>query len=151
MAPLGKGKGMDLIINSMLTIPSKELKWRFSRSSGPGGQGINTTDSRVELIYDIKRSSSIGPIHKQRLLKQLESRCIKGCLVIVASEERSQYQNRQLALTRLAGLLRKGLRKSPQPRKATKPTRAAQIRRIQTKKRRGALKKKRQSNPSSDD
>ena len=142
---------MDLTINSRLIIPSKELKWRFSRSSGPGGQGVNTTDSRVELVFDIKRSSVIGSFHKQRLLKQLKSRCIYGCLNIVAAKERSQYQNRQLALARLAGLLREGLKPPPKSRKATKPTRASQKRRITTKKHRGALKQKRQSKPSADD
>ncbi len=81
---------MDLAINSRLVIPSNELKWRFSRSSGPGGQGVNTTDSRVELGFDIKNSSVISPFHKQRLLKTLENRCANGCLNIVIKEERSQ-------------------------------------------------------------
>tara|TARA_Y100001968_G_C19078542_1_gene581864 strand:+ start:234 stop:662 length:429 start_codon:yes stop_codon:yes gene_type:complete len=142
---------MDLAINSHLIIPSKELKWRFSRSSGPGGQGVNTTDSRVELLFDIKRSSVIGPFLKQRLLIKLGARCINGCLKIVASEERSQYQNRQFALARLADLLRAGIKPPPKPRKATKPTRASQKRRITAKKQRSALKQKRQSKPSRDD
>ena len=139
---------MDLTINSNLVIPSKELKWQFSRSSGPGGQGINTTDSRVELVFDINLSSVIGPFHKQRLLQQLESRCINGCLHVVAAEERSQYQNRQLALARLVDLLREGLKPPPQSRKATKPTRASKKRRIAAKKHRSALKQRRQSRPS---
>ena len=95
---------MDLTINSQLVIPSKELKWRFSRSSGPGGQGVNTTDSRVELLFDITSSSVISPFHKERLLKNLKSRSINGLLTIAAAEERSQHQNRQLALARLASL-----------------------------------------------
>ena len=99
---------MDLTINSHLVIPSHELKWRFSRSSGPGGQGINTTASQVELIFDISNSSVIGTFHKQRLLKQLESRCSNGCINILAAEDRSQYMNRQLALARLARLLQEG-------------------------------------------
>ena len=142
---------MDLTINSRLVIPSRELQWRFSRSSGPGGQGVNTTDSRVELVFDINRSSVIGTFHKQRLLERLKSRCVNGCLNIVVKEERSQYQNRQLALVRLAELLREGLKPPPKPRKATKPTRASQKRRVTAKKHRGALKQTRQSNPSSDD
>ncbi len=142
---------MDLTINSQLVIPSNELKWRFSRSSGPGGQGVNKTDSRVELVFDIYSSSVIGPFHKQRLLERLENRCVNGCLNIVASEERSQYQNRQLALARLADLLREGLKPPPKARKATKPTRASQQRRVSTKKHRSALKQKRQSKPSTDD
>ena len=142
---------MDLIINSLLVIPSKELQWRFSKSSGPGGQGVNTTDSRVELIFDIKKSSVISPFHKQRLLELLESRCVNGCINIIAQEERSQYQNRQLALARLADLLREGLKPPPKVRKATKPTRASQKRRVTAKKHRGALKQTRQSKPSTDD
>jgi len=142
---------MDLTINSRLIIPSKELKWRFSRSSGPGGQGVNTTDSRVELVFDIKRSSVIGPFLKQRLLEQLKSRCTNGCLSIIAAEERSQYQNRRLALTRLTDLLRVGLKAPPKERKATKPTRASQKRRINAKKHRSALKQKRQRKPSTSD
>ena len=142
---------MDLRINSRLVIPSKELKWRFSRSSGAGGQGVNTTDSRVELVFDIYRSSVIGPFHKQRLLERLKSRCVNGCLKIVAKEERSQYQNRQLALAHLADLLREGLKPPLKERKATKPTRASQKRRVVAKKHRSALKKKRQSKPSTED
>ena len=142
---------MSLTINSRLVIPSKELKWRFSRSSGPGGQGVNTTDSRAEVVFDIKHSSVLGPFHKQRLLKQLESQCINGCLNIVAAEERSQYQNRQLALARLAFLLREGLKPPPKARKATKPTRGSQKRLIASKKHRSALKQKRQNKSSPDD
>ncbi len=139
---------MDLTINSSLVIPSKELKWRFSKSSGPGGQGVNTTDSRVELVFDIKRSSVFGPFHKKRLLVRLENRCVNGCLNVVASENRSQYQNRQLAIARLAELLREGLKPPPKARKVTKPTRASQKRRVTAKKHRGALKQARQSKPS---
>ena len=135
---------MDLTINSRLVIPSKELKWRFSRSSGPGGQGVNTTDSRVELIFDIKGSAVIGPFKKQRLLNQLQSRTINGCLKIIAADERSQYKNRQLALVRLSNLLQEGLKPPPKLRKKTTPSRASQKRRITTKKHRSALKKNRQ-------
>ena len=142
---------MDLNINSRLVIPSNELKWRFSKSSGPGGQSVNKTDSRVELIFDIKRSSIFGPFQKKRLLEQLENRCVNGCLNIVASEERSQYQNRQLAMARLADLLQEGLKPPPKARKATKPTRASQKRRVTAKKHRGALKQTRQSKPSTED
>ena len=142
---------MDLTINPHLVIPYNEMKWRFSRSSGPGGRGVNTTDSRVELVFDIKRSSVIDPFHKQLLLQKYANRCINGCLNIVVQEERSQYQNRQLALARLAYLLREGLKPLPKPRKATKPTRASQKRRINAKKHRGALKQKRQRKPSTDE
>ena len=142
---------MDLTINSNLVIPSNELKWRFSRSSGRGGQGVNTTDSRVELVFDICNSSVIGPFQKQRLLEQLKNRCVNGCLNVVASEERSQYQNRQLAMPRLENLKQQGLKPPPKARKATKPTRTSQKRRVNAKKIRGALKQTRQSKPSTDD
>ena len=142
---------MDLTISSRLVIPSKELKWRFSKSSGPGGQSVNKTESQVELVFDVKHSSVFGPFHKQRLLERLENRCVKGCLNVVASEERSQYQNRKLAMARLADLLRNGLKPPPKARKATKPTRGSQKCRVKAKKHRGALKQKRQSKPSIDD
>ncbi len=142
---------MNLTINSRLVIPAKELKWRFSRGSGPGGQSVNKTSCRVELVFDIKHSSAMGPFHKQRLLEKLKSRCVNGCLNIVVAEERSQYQNRQLALARLADLLQEGLKPPPKPRKTTKPTRASQKRRTTAKKHRSALKQKRQSKPSTED
>ena len=142
---------MDLPINSRLVIPSKELKWRFSRSSGPGGQGVNTTDSRVELTFDVKNSSAIGPFYKQRLMEQLKSRVINGCLKIVSAEERSQYQNRQIALARLTNLLQCGLKPPPKERKETKPTRASQKRRLTNKKHRSALKQDRQRKASIDE
>tara|TARA_Y100001970_G_C14054122_1_gene760558 strand:+ start:16 stop:444 length:429 start_codon:yes stop_codon:yes gene_type:complete len=142
---------MNLTINSNFVIPSNELKWRFSKSSGPGGQGVNTTDSRVEVTFDIKNSSVISPFQKQRLLKQLEKKCVQGCLNIVAAEERSQYQNRQLALGRLSALLREGLTPPPKARKATKPSLSSQKRKIADKKHRSSLKQKRQNKHSQDD
>ena len=87
---------MDLFVNSDLIIPSKELNWRFSRASGPGGQNTNKTDSRVELVFDLKKSNEIGPLQKDRLMNQLSRRLVNGCLRVVAAEERSQFQNRKL-------------------------------------------------------
>ena len=142
---------MDLTINSRLVIPSKELQWRFSRASGPGGQGVNTTDSRVELVFDLKASSSIGHFHKQQLINQLGSRLVVGCLRVVASEERSQFRNRQVALSRMADILREGLKPLPRARKPTKPNHAAQRRRLERKKQRSQLKRKRQIKSSIDD
>ena len=138
---------LGIEINSRLLIPSKELRWRFSRSSGPGGQGVNTTDSRVELIFDIKRCCAIENSQKQRLIERLGNRCINNCLKIVAKEERSQYQNRQLALKRLRDLLREGLNPSKAARKATKPTGGSKKRRIKIKRHRSALKQSRQRKP----
>ena len=142
---------MDLQINPRLVIPSKELQWRFSRSQGPGGQGVNTRDSRVALIFDLNNSSVFNAFLKQRLITQLQSRCINGCLIVIAAEERTQYLNRRLALTRMGTLLREGLKAPSQERKPTKTTRASEKCRLKTKKLRGALKKQRQSKPSMND
>ncbi len=142
---------MNLTINSHLIIPSKELQWRFSRASGPGGQGVNTTDSRVELVFNLKNSSAIGPFRKQRLLENLDTQLINGYIRIVAAEERSQHQNRQLALDKLAALIRQGLRQPPKTRKMTKPSNASQKKRLKSKKQRGAVKKRRQEKPSYDE
>ena len=141
---------MDLTINSRLVIPSKELKWRFSKASGPGGQRVNTTDSRVELVFDIQSSSVISPFYKQRLLTNLRSKISNGCLRVFAAEERSQHQNRKAALARLADLLKEGLKAPQKSRRATKPTLASHKRRISTKKHQGLLKKKRQWKSSED-
>ncbi len=142
---------MHLIINSGLVIPSKELQWRFSRSSGHGGQGVNKTNSRVELVFDIENSAVLGSFRKQRLLSQLEKGCTNGCITIVSSEERSQYKNRQLALARLKNLLVRALKSPSKPRKATKPNYSSQKRRINDKKHRGELKKSRQTLDSEKD
>ena len=139
---------MNLTINSSLVIPVSELQWRFSKASGPGGQNVNKTDSRVELIFDIKGSSVLIDFQKQRLMERYKNRLIRGCLKVVAAEERSQYQNRQYASMRMADLLREGLKPPPKPRKPTKPTRRSQQRRIDSKKQRGALKQQRQNKPS---
>ncbi len=138
----------DLPINKRLVIPAGELQWRFSRSSGPGGQGVNTTDSRVELVLDLAASTVLGPFQKQRLLKRFEQRLVNGCLSVVAAEQRSQWQNRQQALSRLADLLREGLQPPPPARRTTKPSRGAVKRRLQAKKQRGVLKQRRRDKPS---
>ena len=140
----------DLRVNSQLVIPSAELQWRFSKASGPGGQNVNKTNSRVELIFDLNATSALGPFRKKRLLNQLQHHLVAGCVRVVAAEERSQYQNRQLALSRLAYFLRMGLEAVPKTRKPTKPSQAAKKRRLQAKKLRGELKRTRQSKPSLD-
>jgi len=142
---------MDLKVNSNLVIPSQELKWRFSRASGPGGQNLNKTDSRVELVFDLRNSKVITPFLKKRLITQLGSQLRAGSIRIVASEKRSQYQNRHIALHRLASLLIKGLRPLARARKPTKPRAKAKQRRLESKKHRGELKRNRQDRPSIDD
>ena len=103
---------LDLHVTDRLVIPSGDLQWRFSRASGPGGQGVNTTDSRVELVLDLQTCSVLGPFRRARLLEQLASRLSDGCLRVVVAEERSQWQNRQKALHRMADLLRQRLSQS---------------------------------------
>ena len=140
----------NLVVNERLTIPSRELRWRFSRSSGPGGQGVNTTDSRVELLLDLANCSCLGPFRRTRLLEHFQARLVEGCLRVVVAEERSQWQNRQKALHRLGELLREGLQPPPPTRKVTRPGRGAVRRRLASKKQRGDLKRQRSNKPSLD-
>ncbi len=141
----------DLVVSDRLVIPATDLQWRFSRASGPGGQGVNTTDSRVELGLELEACSVLGPFRRARLRERLAARLVDGCLRVVVAEERSQWQNRQKALVRMAELLRDGLKPPPPSRKATRPTRGAQRRRVQAKKQRGELKRQRRNRPSLDD
>ena len=141
----------DLIVNDRLVIPAVDLQWRFSRASGPGGQGVNTTDSRVELVLDIEACAVLGPFRRARLRERLASRVVDGDLRVVVADERSQWQNRQKAMVRMAELLRDGLKSPPPSRKATRPTRGSQRRRVQAKKQRGELKRQRRSRSSMDD
>ena len=141
----------DLIVNDRLVIPAVDLQWRFSRASGPGGQGVNTTDSRVELVLDIEACAVLGPFRRARLRERLASRVVDGDLRVVVADERSQWQNRQKAMVRMAELLRDGLKPPPPSRKATRPTRGSQRRRVQAKKQRGELKRQRRSCSSMDD
>ena len=138
----------DLVVNDRLIIPSRDLRWRFSRSSGPGGQGVNTTDSRVELVLDIAGCSCLGPFRRARLLEHFQTRLVEGCLRVVVAEERSQWQNRQKALHRMADLLRQGLQPPPPSRKSTRPGRGAVKRRLEAKKKRSDLKRQRSNRPT---
>ena len=141
----------DLVVNDRLVIPAADLQWRFSRASGPGGQGVNTTDSRVELVLNLEACSVLGPFRRARLFERLASRLVDGDLRIVVADERSQWQNRQKAMLRMAELLRDGLKPPPPSRKSTRPTRGSQRRRVQAKKQRGEIKRQRRSRPSMDD
>lgn len=128
-------------------IPEAELQWRFSRSSGPGGQHVNTTDSRVELSFDLARTEALPPALKERALHRLEGRLARGVLTVTADERRSQTLNRQAARQRLADLLTEATAPPPRIRRATRPTRGSQERRIADKRRRGAVKRFRSGNP----
>lgn len=123
-----------------LTVPAAELTERFSRASGPGGQGVNTTDSRVELRWDVAASQALSDSQRARLLDRLAPRLVDGVLSIVASEHRSQLQNRLAARARLTNLLRDALAPPPPARRPTRPSRAAQQRRVESKRKRGEVK-----------
>ena len=141
----------DLRLSERWVIPAAELRWRFSRSSGPGGQNVNTTDSRVELVFDLAASAALPPTIKARALRRLEGRLVEGCVVIAASEHRSQWQNRVAAQRRLVELLQEAIKPPPPPRRATKPTRGSKERRLAAKKLRGAIKGQRGSRPQPED
>ena len=136
---------MNLTINTKLELPCSEIQWRFSRSSGAGGQNVNKTDSRVEIVFNVSESKTLTPYQKHRISIQDEVKLRNGCICIAVQDKRSQYQNRQLALSRLASLLRKLLKQPPKKRRETKPTRSSQRKRVESKKKRGELKKSRQS------
>ena len=133
----------DLRVTSWLVIPAGELHERFSRSSGPGGQSVNTTDSRVELSFDVQRSPSLPEHDRQRALQRLTTRLTDGVLTVASSQERSQLMNRTAARERLASLLREAVAPPRRPRVPTKPSRGARERRLQDKRRRAETKRNR--------
>jgi ribosome-associated protein len=130
----------DLRVNPRLTIPAAELQWRFSRSSGPGGQSVNTADSRAELSFDVAGSPSLGSTYRHRALERLSGRLVDGVITVSSQSERSQLRNREVAMDRLAELLREAVAPPPAPRRATRPTKAAKERRLDAKKQRGSTK-----------
>jgi ribosome-associated protein len=136
----------DLPVSPRLSIAGEELTERFSRSSGPGGQGVNTTDSRVELVWDLA-ASALPPDLLERVRRRLGSRLTGDTLVVVATERRSQLRNRESARERLAALVARALEPPPPPRRATRPSRGATERRISAKKRRSATKRTRRGGP----
>ena len=135
----------DLEVRPGIVIPAHELQWRFSRAGGPGGQGVNTTDSRVQLTFDVARTASLAEPVRQRALRRLEWRLVDGCLTVTSSESRSQWQNRRMALRRMADILAAATAPAPRPRQATRPTRASQERRLREKRSRGQTKRLRGS------
>ena len=137
---------MNLRINTKLEIPDNEIKWRFSRSSGAGGQNVNKTDSRAEIVFNVSESKTLTPYQKYRISIQDEVKLSNGCICIAVQDKRTQYQNRQLALTRLTSTLRELLKPPRKKRRETIPTRSSQRKRIESKKKRGELKRNRQSN-----
>jgi ribosome-associated protein len=135
-----------LTVRPGIVIPDAELSWRFSRSSGPGGQGVNTADSRVELSWNLAETAALPPPLKARALDRLADRLVDGALTIAASEHRAQLRNREAARARLVTLVSTAIEPPPRERRPTKPTRGARERRIADKKRRGDIKRLRRSN-----
>lgn len=134
-------------MSATLVVPAGELRERFSRSSGPGGQGVNTADSRVELSFDVARSPSIPDALRGRMLARLGNRLVDGVLTIAASEYRAQLANRTAARERLAALLRQAAAPPPPSRRDTKPSRGSRERRLTAKKQRSQTKQTRKRPP----
>jgi ribosome-associated protein len=137
----------DLRIRGSVVVPEAELSWRFSRSSGPGGQGVNTTDSRVELSLDVATTSALSAYLRERAMQNLGDRLVDGVLTVSAAEQRSQYQNRLSAERKLVDALAAAIAPPPRPRVPTKPSASARRRRVDDKKRRGTIKQLRKGHP----
>lgn len=130
-----------LRVTRSIVVPPRELTWRFSRSSGPGGQSVNTADSRVELSVDIVTTTALGPVQRARALERLADRLIDGVLTVTASEHRSQLRNREAARERLAELLAAAVAPPPPRRRPTRAGRGAIERRLAAKRRRAQTKR----------
>ena len=135
---------MDLKITKTLVIPSNEIKWRFSRSSGPGGQNVNKIESRVEIIFDLEDSKVLNDYQKEILKRNLKNKLVNNSLRLAVQEHRNQLLNRQLALIKFSLIIKNALNKPFKFRKSTKTTKASQKKRVEFKKKRGELKKIRQ-------
>lgn len=126
-----------------MTVPRAELTWRFSRSSGPGGQSVNTADSRVELLFDLAATTALPEPLKCRAQERLAPRLVDGVLTVTASEHRSQLLNRRAAEARLTALLADAIAPPPRRRRPTRPSRGAVQARLDTKRHRGQVKRNR--------
>ncbi|MBB2975290.1 ribosome-associated protein [Microbacterium endophyticum] len=130
-----------LRVTAELTIPEPELSWRFSRSSGPGGQGVNTTDSRAELLWDAASSRSLTECQRERILDRLSARLVGGVLTITASEHRAQLRNRDAARARLVAVVAEALQPPAPKRRPTAPSRGAKQRRVTANQRHTEIKR----------
>ena len=133
----------DLEVRPGLVVPAAELRWRFSRAGGPGGQSVNTTDSRVELSFDVAGSSALSATQRDRARQRLAGRLVHGVLTVVAAEHRSQLMNRRAAAERLAEALREAVAPPPRSRRPTRPTKGSVERRLAGKRRRAETKRAR--------
>jgi len=125
------------------SIPESELRWRFSRSSGPGGQHVNTSDTRVELIWSLAETTVLSSTQRDLAATRLRSRLVDGRITVVSSQYRSQHRNREAALARLEDLVERAI-VPPKVRRPTKPSKASARRRLDAKKRRSEIKQLRQ-------
>ena len=128
----------------MYSINQNEIKWRFSRSSGPGGQNVNKIESRVEIIFNLEDSKVLNNYQKEILKRKLKNKLVNNSLRLSVQEHRNQLLNRQLALMKFSSILKNALNKPFKLRKSTQPTKASQKKRVEVKKKRGELKKSRQ-------
>ncbi|TDX81422.1 ribosome-associated protein [Rathayibacter sp. PhB151] len=135
--------GADLEVSARLTIPASELQWRFSRSSGPGGQHVNTSDSRVQLTWSVAESAALTDEQRERLLQRLAQRLVSGAITVTVSQERSQLRNREVALTTLRDLVAAALAPPAAARRPTRPTRGSGRRHLASKQQRSATKQQR--------
>jgi ribosome-associated protein len=133
----------DLRVTADVSVPRSELSWRFSRSGGPGGQSVNTTDSRVELRFDLAGTTALPEHLRSRALERLAGRLVDGSIVVTAAEQRSQLQNRRAAEARLVAILAAAIAPPPRQRRRTKPSRGAVERRLESKRRRSQTKRDR--------
>lgn len=133
----------DLRVTGSVIIPASELVWKFSRSGGPGGQGVNTADSKAELRFDLAATTAIPEHLKARARQRLEPRLVDGVLVVTASEHRSQLDNRRAAVARLVAALARAMAPPAKKRRPTRPSAGAVQSRLDTKKRRSRLKQQR--------
>jgi len=141
---------MNLKITRRIIIPSNEIQWRFSRSSGPGGQNVNKIESQVEILFNIHKSRSLNYSQKNLLLEKCKNKVLNGCISIKVQEKRTQFQNRKLARQKLITLIQNILISEEKVRKMTIPTKSSQRKRVESKKKRGDLKRNRQNNLEKD-
>jgi ribosome-associated protein len=130
-------------VRGTVFVPEAELHWRFSRSSGPGGQHVNTSDTQVEVRFDLAATAALPPVWKERALERLSGRLVDGVLVVRASEHRSQWRNRETATARLASLLAEATAPPPRARRPTRVPRGVNEARLRAKKQRAQTKRSR--------
>jgi len=135
----------DVRVRGSIVVPASELSWRFSRASGPGGQSVNTADSRVALSFDLANTTAIGPTLKARALARLANRLVDGVMTVTASEHRSQLRNRVAAQARLSAILTEAIAPPARKRRTTRPSQAAIERRLAEKRRRAEVKRQRRT------